>query len=680
MALSCVFILSTIILIGMILLVPKREEKLHLASWIAISMMGVYLLWIFCVGWLNVTKISIGLESLLVVNLVASIILLGWCIYKKSIQKFSVDWIEVVILVAFFVGTLAMVIYRQGMEFSAFQYEADDSARHYEDALKLFRNHKLSEGRYALYLVNAIIMWAIGPVVDDFSLYKAFSYTDVCILFLSITMMWVAFWGRAKSWWQKLVSVVVSVVVLLFFTWNVILYGFGYLGAGVLVVIALIALLENYQQDKISLGELIPLLMLVNTALCVSYSLYAPAVYIGEGIYFLLHLRKAKRLLSFYTVLLAVLSVGIPMYLCVSYIAASLLDSYKKTIIPALLAVVVLAVLLYVIVRLWSKKTGATYADVMISLDGFLEKHRIGRLLGEFVVLVVGLYFVYRFVYIGLLLKAVAMNFHADGSIYRNAYGDFVWLFFPIVIHVVNCLRDKKNDALLWILFGTLGFSAWFVRYIMYGLVGTYYFYKMHFMLWPLAWAIVYKVIVSLKKETLYYAGIYAAMVIGLLGIHVTGAEKRFAEYSYFLWPDTMLDQFFGIYDYNMELLKQGGTLSEELLEVTHAAYDIMQEEDTFIPIFGDEVKYYKDYFYVLSWQDRYKHPHWLFDENRVSENIVQSLKDVGAGYICVNYDYFEYGKLYANEFMCWDMVWTNMDYAIYRVPEGLMSPGEIEE
>lgn len=681
MVLSIGFILSTIILGIMMCLVPKREEKLNLASWIVMVIGTIFAVWVFVVGWMNVFKIYIGLESLLVVNLLISILLLGWTILKKKVQSFYVSWCGIGTVLFLFMLAFLMVAIRQGIGFGAFQYEADDSARHYEYALKLYNSHQLNVGRFALYLLNAIIMWVIAPVTDSFELYKAFSITDVFTVFLSLGLLWLWFDGFAKNKVMKFAAVLTAIVVTLGFTWNIVLYGFGYLITGVMMVTFLMVVLENLEQEKITLRETIFILMLINTVITVSYSLFAPATYIGEAVYFILYLRSHKKILSLDTILLGVLGAGLPLYICVNYIANSLLEAYRSTLITGILALLVVGVLLSGVIGVVLRRKNMRLRDLKAGLDQFLDTHKVFRLIVELGALCILLVFVYKYIYIGLLLRFMAETkpFMNDGSIYRNPYGDFVLILFPMVIYIVNCIRSRKNDALFWMFLGTLGFLAWFVQYAMYGQVGTYYIYKMHFMLWPLAWAMVFKVVASLKKESFYYAGIYAGMVLGLFGLYMTGEEKKFNEFNHFLWPNTMLDEFFGIYDYNIQLLAEGGSLSEELLEATHEAYDLVEETNTFIPLIGDEVKYYKDYYYVLSGQNRNGHITWFADENNILENVVESLKAKGVIYVCVNYDYFYYNWYYNREIELWDMVWTNSNYAIFKVPDSLRWNGDME-
>lgn len=681
MVLSIGFTLSTVILGIMMCLVPKREEKLNLASSIIMVIGMIFTVWVFAAGWMNVFKIYIGLESLLLVNLLISMLLIGWTILKKRVQTYYISWIGIGTVLFFFLLTFLMVVIRQGMKFEAFQYEADDSARHLEYAFELYNLHQLNTGRFALYLLNAIIMWVIVPVTDSFELYKAFSISDVFTLFLSLSLLWVWFDGFARNKVMKFMAVLTAVAVTLGFTWNIVLYGFGYLITGVMMVTFLMVVLENLEQEKITLRETIFILMLINTVITVSYTLFALAVYIGEAIYFILYLCFHKRLLSLDTILLGILGVGLPLYICVNYMANSLLESYRSTIIVGLMAVLAVGVLLAGVISIILHIRNMRLKELKERLGQFLDEHKIFQLIVELSALCILLLFVKKYAYSGLLLHfmEVSTPFNGDGIIYRNPYGDFVLILFPILIYIVNCIRARKNDVLLWMFVGTLGCSCWIIRYILYGQIGTYYLYKMHFMLWPLAWAMVFKTAASLKKESFYYAGIYAGMVLGLFGLHMTGGEKKFNEFNYYLWPNTMMDELFGIYDYNIELIKSGGTLSEELLEASREVYNLLRKEDTFIPIFGKEVKYYKDYFYVLSGQNRYEHPYWLFDENKVSEDIAAALMDVGARYICVKYDYFEHEKLYAEEFVCWDMVWTNMDYTIYKVPEKPQYMGTLE-
>lgn len=88
----------------------------------------------------------------------------------------------------------------------------------------------------------------------------------------------------------------------------------------------------------------------------------------------------------------------------------------------------------------------------------------------------------------------------AEGAIYRNLFGDFI-LFIPFVLHYIYIIICKKeNNLIINVLILLIIFAIIFLIGGMIGKVSSYYFYKVHYVLWMLVLIAAYKSLEILSK------------------------------------------------------------------------------------------------------------------------------------------------------------------------------------
>lgn len=422
---------------------------------------------------------------------------------------------------------------------------------------------------------------------------------------------------------------------------NNMLYGFEYLGAGILSINFLLWVLWNNDAKEMQKWQFVVLLMVANTMVFLSYTQFAPAVLIGEAVYLAFYLKSKKQFISWYSLSIVVVSVGVPGLMCVYYIATH----YLKKLMPLVLVVVVVMVLLMLLILavlyMQGKKYKKNMSEVWKQGMAWMAVHKKMLWMVAVVGAVIGVALAYKFIYLGMIVQYTAdKGMVADGNIYREPYANFLILAFPFILYVLDAIKGKKNDVVLWIFLGVMVFCIWLIKCIISGSVGTYYLYKMHYLIWLLLYGAAFKQVVSISGEIRYVMSVYLMTAVLFFAVALTGIEKKLEKHNVWLWSDSVAPKVFGIYDYNIQLLEKGGNVNEQMQIIYNMIYEIVDEENTFVPYFGEEARYRKQYYYYLTKQNPEEHLQKINNPETPSDDVVTELKDMGVKYIFVTKDY----------------------------------------
>ncbi|MCM1466588.1 MAG: hypothetical protein NC086_00460 [Alistipes sp.] len=399
------------------------------------------------------------------------------------------------------------------------------------------------------------------------------------------------------------------------------LCGFEYLGSGMLVCTWLLWIMYKIEKKEIGNWVGIILLMLANLAMCNSYTLFAPAMLLGEFIYFVV-LQNKRKFYSWYSLFLFLFGFIVPGVLCICFVA----PDYMNIMFPLILAVLAAMSLL-----LWVNR-----------LKFFRRHYRIRNFLwvvGVAVVCCLG----FRYV----LMDIVVNYLRTDGSIYREPYANFIFWIFPVILFVLRDIRKKRLDAGLSVMAFVLIFGIWMIYCVTIGEMGTYYFYKLHFLMWVLVYWCAFREIVSAKGAERRYMTTYLIMGLVCFGIFLTGFEKNLQKEQEYMWPSNISANIFGVYQNNIESLQAGGNVTRDMQTMYNAVREVVDTQDTFVPYFGVELRYLKEYYYYLSDQNPYDHPEYLNNADYPSFDIFEDLQKLGCKYIFVEKGYGETYKEY---------------------------------
>lgn len=639
MASISLFFISTILLFVMLFIFPKRKERINAVEWSIIMLISVIGIWAFLAGCINQLGIKINLISLSVINLVITVMLAGYTIRRKKVQTFFIHWYDLVMLAVLLVLTIVIGQWRFGDQLQIFNYNSDDSVRHFYNSKLLFESGNLENKRYVMNLLDMIFIQCRYAFTGQVS-YQAFIAADLFVWFLMGSAFYAMFCRFSKGKFDVVVTMVMTLLYTLGYPLNNMLFGFEYLGMGLLMISYLIWIIWENEYLRLPIWMNISMLCLANTGLFLSYTQFVPAVCLGEAVYLVFYYFSGKEKKPLTFLLTALLGIGIPGILCVMYIMP---DMWNKLSGPVWLGLLVLGILiagLYVYFRRLAKKNQTTVKEqYQRALHHIFRQNKTVWLIMVAVIVAIGGFLAYRYIYIGLMLNYTVTGLVADGSIYRDPYANLLPFIFPVVLYVLDCIRTRKNALSLWILCGVLLESVWLLRYIYLGIFGTYYFYKMHYLLWLMMMAVTLRLLIKVSGERQKMLRVYWVLVVCLAVSSMTNWESKLTQHQYYMWPDQVSNRVFGIYDYNRRLLEHGGNVNESMQEIYNKAGEMVLENQEIIPYFGDDARHLIQYYYYLTNQI----PEWYrADWNRGEdpEEILYMMEQSGIRHIFVAADY----------------------------------------
>ena len=417
-----IFLLALFFLYLSLILIKKTRKKENLIVAILYICGIIYFLNLI----ISIFLSYLGINNTLLVFSCIYLILIFIIFYfyrrknkKISFQSYYLNKKELIILIILIFMCLAIGIVRYSYKFNYVNYEIGDSAVHYKMSLEysnyekiFFQYHKneVIDYNYPMfgYYVNCGIFMKIMP----FSSIVSYNLFNTLILCLIACCFYATLLKIKKKEGKNILSLTFVVLYTLAYPLNYMLFGFGYLGIGIIAV-NLIILTFNYLSEYNN-KVLYILLFIFNFGLFSSYYLFIPIIYISEFIYLLYYLKNKK--------------VG------------------SKKIIKILFFCL-------------------------------------------FIPLLFGYYFFIGHSSVSNNLK----NFSIVGESYQNLVGNFI-LLIPLLCHSIN-KQAKSNNLDFDLIFLICLLLYIVITFILVGtgLISSYYYYKVYYILWLIVYLFVYK-------------------------------------------------------------------------------------------------------------------------------------------------------------------------------------------
>ena len=322
-----VYLISSIILIVLFMMIKKTEKNLDFLGFLGISIvlfMGYNALICFVCGFINV---PVNLITLSVINALFSI-LMAYLMYKqKEKQKFNFDKVNAFFIAIILAVTLGVSIANFGLPFNI-KYETGDPATHYhtsvlfEEQDRVINRHidevyEILHGRkFASYVNSGIIMKCLSNVIDKIDYYNVFIAFGIFVLFMTGAIMYNALEKYTKTIGGKIIALIVSLIYVLGYPLNSLLFGFEYMSLGILVVGTIISAIYYFDNEELKYPYILIIFALLNFELFCSYYMFVPFVYSAMWIYFCVHSKNNNgKILSKKNVVLLIVTLLIPFIL-----------------------------------------------------------------------------------------------------------------------------------------------------------------------------------------------------------------------------------------------------------------------------------------------------------------------------------------------------------------------------
>ena len=324
-----VYILSIISLLVIFMLIKKSNKELN---GLGILGLGIILLLsynVFECYILNFVRIKLTLLNLSITNF--ALVLLGiiYLLRKREIQKYVINLKDLIFI--FLIGIIVIVI--GGIYYGYplnIKYETTDSGVHYRAAYNFAQEDNLlnlehddlfglETWKIGSYVNSGLIMKALSNVVNEFDYYKIFIIFGLFILFMTGYIMYIAFikFSNGKI---PLIAFLVSLLFLLGYPLNSMLYGYEYMSMGILLITSLLYVVQIYTNKEINIKQILTILFLLNFQLFHSYYQFVPYMYSALFVYICyINYREDKKIFTKKNIITLLVALIIPFILCFIY-------------------------------------------------------------------------------------------------------------------------------------------------------------------------------------------------------------------------------------------------------------------------------------------------------------------------------------------------------------------------
>lgn len=440
---NIVYVFTVLLIIGLHMLIYKKEEKQNLLKILAISI-GLLLCYniVICVI-LSFIKIKSSLTILTIINVLVSIVLGLKIIKDKKVQKYFINKLDILSIICITVITIIISIIQYGLPLNI-KYSITDAATHFlaaeefeqysallmdenSDKMGWWNEDFLMPGAY---INTGIVLKIFSNLIDENYFCKLYIIFDISMWYLSGILMYMLLINKKeKDVKNKTLALVFSIIYMLAYPLNSLISGFSYLQVGLNIIICTLII------TKLDIGmyHKYILMFMSNFALMFSYYYFAPVVFFAIFIQILLDIRnRSEKIFSAKNMLNILLTLIIPGLFGVMYFiifqqikyGISPLQQYSSGInIPGpiydnLITTVLIFIILsiyYIIYSIKNKKQNISNKMLILSM----------------IFIVIG--------FIGMKLQKVSEYYY-----YKIYY--MLWIFLIVgAFNAINILNEKTK-------------------------------------------------------------------------------------------------------------------------------------------------------------------------------------------------------------------------------------------
>src|SRR5574344_1644446 len=297
------YLLSIILLIFTFMKIKKSDKEQNILLWITLSIiifMCYNSLSIFVLSLVNI-RAYMFLRTIIYIALF--IFIYYFYIKNKKTQKYFFDKKDLLAVGAILLVVLVVCHYRFGNDLHL-NFEPTDPSVHYLHGRLFYENETLvgnihtttaygntygGTSMFVSYTNLGTMMQILNMIIPEYLLYKVFIIFELCMLFLSGLLFYFTIKQNKKiKLLNTLFVIVISLMYMLGYPLNNLIFGFHYLGLGVLVINLLILLLDMFYNNGTNNKRLFYILISMTAlSLFFTYYLFIPTVYAGVGLYIL---------------------------------------------------------------------------------------------------------------------------------------------------------------------------------------------------------------------------------------------------------------------------------------------------------------------------------------------------------------------------------------------------------
>ncbi len=297
---SILYLFSYFFIFSGFYIFKKSENKLNGVTWFSITFITLMCYNAFVAAVINLVYIPVNIVSSSVFNILAGAFLWYKIIKEKQRQTYKFSKFDLFAMFLIVVVVMIIALKRYGVQLNL-NYDTSDPSIHFQYAMDIVNNQKVSD-MYFAPLNNALFIELLSPLFTTVTYYKIFILSDIAMLMLSGMIFYALIEKLMKDNFLKWAGLITSILYMIAYPLNNMLWGFVYLGIGVSVIAYMIMAVDWYIKDE--LNKIINLIMIALASLGVflCYVLFMPVVYLGTFICLSIYFYKKAELFTLKTI------------------------------------------------------------------------------------------------------------------------------------------------------------------------------------------------------------------------------------------------------------------------------------------------------------------------------------------------------------------------------------------
>ena len=298
------YIILTCILIVNMILIKKSDKKQNILFWTVLSI-TITLIYNTIVSIIfTFINIKCTLLNLSIVNIIV-IAILVFKIYKdKEIQKYFIKIKDIIFMILMLIVVLVVAWKQYGFPFQI-KYETTDPAIHFSVAKEFYNDKKVDfpGGMPAAGINTGILFDIFDFAIMEEDFYCLYILFDLIILYLIGAMFYLGIANKLDSKLKSVIAMIFSILFVLGYPLNSMLFGYAYLSVAILFIIALIAVVPYVKNRELKEVPYCLILFILNFGIFFSYYLFIPVIYAALGLFMLFDMlknRPKKNILSIF--------------------------------------------------------------------------------------------------------------------------------------------------------------------------------------------------------------------------------------------------------------------------------------------------------------------------------------------------------------------------------------------
>lgn len=340
---SYIYFLTLMILFFEFLFIKKYKEKKDIILWLCISLFTLMaynsiVIYIFSLFTLKAT-----LLLRIISNIIVGIVLYFFLIRKKEKQKYNFDYKNFIICLLIVICSLVTAFARFSSDLNI-SFETTDPSMHYfmgelfvesnavlEKAKteSIYGDYKNAKTMFFSYTNLGSIFEITSPIFDKSNMYKAFIIFEIVMWILGSIIFYYSISSKKMKLNNYILCTIVVLLYMFAYPLTNLIFGFHYLGLGIIVINILFLLFSEFFEEKICNNKLwFLLIMMFAFSVFTSYYLFVPLAFGGCGLFVLYQWLIRKKIDFKQSVKIIAIMLVIPFILgCANYVFPHLLNS-----------------------------------------------------------------------------------------------------------------------------------------------------------------------------------------------------------------------------------------------------------------------------------------------------------------------------------------------------------------